>query len=327
MSMRSALAGAATTTIVVAALGNPAVVDAAGEEGSLLSLSVTGFANWDVGDQPGEVVGLVALRLGLTIVLAALLCGLAGRSRSRPAAWIGGWGAVVVASAVAGAAGYVYQVAVVLDGRTFAATYADGLVQSANGGATFGLWTGWLVGLAVALATRPVRAPARLGAEAWAPAPTGAGPAVLAGGTVAGGAIAGGHGAAGASPTGRRIADPPPPWWAPTTASSDAGVQPGPTAFPPGGFGPVVAGAGEPVPPLPARPGGATHEMSTSSGDPHPSDPDGTPAMSSPPPAADPTRAAGPPGPVPADPDADPDATAVERRPDDHTAEIPRPDG
>jgi hypothetical protein len=284
MSLRSALAGAAGTAAVLVALGNPAVVDAGRDEGSLLATSVTGFANWDVLDGSGEVAGFAALRLGVTIVVAGLLAGLAGRSRSRAAAWLAGWGAVVVGSAVGAAAGYVYLVPVVLDGRSFAATWADGLVDSADAGSSFGFWTGWLVGLAVAVATSPV--------GAWETAPHAAhtGPALAT----------------------NRPTDPPPPWWAPTTGGTEAAVHPGPTAFPPGGFGPVVPGAGEPVPPFPAPRHGATHELTTASGDPHPSDPDAT-------------RAVGLPAERPAG--GDPDATAVvEPRPGDHTNEVPRRD-
>ena len=119
MSLRSALAGATTTAVAVAALGNPATVDAARDaDRSSSSGTVVGFANWDVADAPGEVVGMVALRLGVLIVLAGLLCALVGRSRSRAAAFLGAWGAVGVAAGVAGAASYVYQVPIVLDGSS-----------------------------------------------------------------------------------------------------------------------------------------------------------------------------------------------------------------
>jgi hypothetical protein len=303
MSLRSALAGAATTAIVAAALGNPAAVDAARDaDQQQLAATVVGFADWDLADAPGEVVGLVALRLGVLIVLAGLLCALVGRSRSRAAALLGAWGAVGVAAAVAGATSYVYQVPVVLDGNAPAPTYGDGLVQAVNSGAAFGLWTGWFVGLVVALVTRPasavIRAPEGPYAATVAPVPPG-------------------------EPAAPRIAEPPPPWWAPTHAA-DAGVRPGPTAFPPGGLGaPVVAGAGEPIAPVPAPPVSpdASHEMRTVSGDPHPSDPDATRPVGLPPDAwADDA-------PEPAAPAADPDATTT-MGPDpgasDHTAEMPR---
>ena len=127
-----------------------------------------------------------------------------------------------------------------------------------------------------------------------------------------------------AQPAGPHITEPPPPWWAPTHAA-DAGVRPGPTAFPPGGLGaPVVAGVGEPITPTPApppAPPAAEHEMTTVSGDPHPSDPDATRPVGLPPDASAGDAS------EPAAPPADPDATTT-MEPDpgasDHTAEMPR---
>jgi hypothetical protein len=300
MTLRSALAGAATTVVVVGALGNPAAVDAARDsDEQVIATTLTGFPNWDVADAAGEVVGLVALRLGVLIVLTGVLCGLVGRSRSRVASWLGGWGAVTVAAAVAGGLAYVYQVSVILDGRAPTATYLDGLVQAANGGASFGLWTGWLVGLVVAVATRP--------APAGAP--------VTDAGFVAGEP----RGAAAPPP----IAEPPLPWWAPTYAA-DAGVRPGPTAFPPGGHAePVAAGGGVPVTPAPPS-RAPTHDMRTATGDPHPSDPDATEAVGFPH-EADAAEAR--PSAQPVDGPPDPDATTT-MSPDpavtDPTAEMPR---
>lgn len=261
MATRSALVGAATAAVVVAALGNPAAVSAARDlDDRALGATLTGFARWDVADQPGDVVASVAVRLGATLVMVALLCALAGRAGSRPAALLGGWGAAVVAAAVGGALAYVYQVVVVLDGRTLDTTYLDGLVLATNAGAAFGAWTGWLVGGAVALTAPP--ATAAVGAQAF--------------GDV-------GHHRAAATATTTapgRIAEPPPPWWAPTRDAGDH-IVPGPTAFPPGGLGhlpgepPVAPWRGDE--PGRAAPGpGATVELTTASGDPHPSDPDGT---------------------------------------------------
>jgi hypothetical protein len=247
MSTRSALAGAATTAALVAALGNPGAVDAARDaHDQALGLTLTGFPNWDAADLPGDVVGAIALRLALVLVLVALLCALAGRSRG--AALVGGWGALVVAAGTSGAVTYVYQVAVVLDGHTFSSTYLDGLVLAANAGASFGLWTGWLVGLVLALVAQPTPVPRDLATPTTARWPT---PAPE-----------------------RRITEPPPPWWAPSHGGADASVRPGPTAFPPGGF--------VPAPPASASPG-AGAELATTSGDPHPSDPDATQAVGHPP--------------------------------------------
>jgi hypothetical protein len=209
MSMRSALAGAVTTAVLIGALGSPAVADIARDADSdVFAGTVTAFADWEVDDgTSGDVVAGVALRLGLGLVLATVLCAVAGRSRSRAAAFLGGWGALVVAAGLAAAASYAYMVAVPLDGRSGPDTYLDGLTAAVDSGAAFALWTGWLVGAAVALATRPARAPARARPTA--------------------------HGAT--EPT-RRYTEPPPPWWAPMPAGDGVAIRPGPTVFPPGGL-------------------------------------------------------------------------------------------
>lgn len=220
MALRSALAGTAATAAVLAAAGSPAAVDAAADAGGQEALRATlaRFAAWDVAGQPGE--GAVVLRLGLTLVLVALLAGLAGRARSRTAALLGAWGGVVVASSVAGAATYAYQVEVVLGGQTLDATYGEGLVRAVNAGSAFGAWAGWLAGVAVALVARgrAVRRPlARPAGPPWA--------------TTAGGGL---------------TEAPPPPWWAPTRAVAEPGVRPGSSVFAPGSFPPVVPGLAAP---------------------------------------------------------------------------------
>jgi hypothetical protein len=248
MSTRSALAGGAVTVAIVAALGNPAAQDAAAEEGaSVLLRTVVGVPGWDVPDGAGgDVVGGVVLRLAVLIVLAAALCAAAGRARARGPALLAGWGALVVAGAVAAAVAYAYAVTVILPGGTFGDLDGDGLVAAANDGAAFGLWAGWLVGLAVAVATRPERAevfdePAAVSAHAG------------------------------------RITDPPAPWWAPTSTVDENGrttTRPGPTVFPPGGMPPVVAGVDDPPNPRPA-----TAPATASAPGPHPEpepDPDAT---------------------------------------------------
>jgi len=251
MSLRCGLAGAAAAAVLVAGLGNPRVADAVHEaDSAVLAGAVADFADLRYTEgTPNDVIAAIVLRMAVGLVLVALLCALAGRSRSRGAAFIGGWGALTVAAALSAAAAHVYLVAVPGDGQSPAPTYLDGLAADVNAGATFGLWTGWLVGAAVALAVRTdrVRVPAR--------------PVPGRGVTSAGGG----------EPARRRVVDPPPPWWAPTNAGY--GVRPGPTVFPPGGLG---------------RPGpaatydAATYDMATRSGDPHPSDPDATLSIDAP---------------------------------------------
>jgi hypothetical protein len=199
MSTRSALAGLGTTAILVAVLGSPPVQDDARDASeTVLAATVTGLPSWDVFDDDvaGDLVWSVVIRLAVLLVVVTALCGVAGRSRSRAAGLLAGWGAAVVAAAAANGVAYAYLVPVVFDGR-HPGTYLDGLVSSLNSGAAFGLWAGWVVGLAVALALRP--APVA-GDEPFAVAPAAA---------------------ADLDPdAGRHVAAPPPPWWAPTGIES-----------------------------------------------------------------------------------------------------------
>jgi hypothetical protein len=281
MSGRTALAGVATTAVLVAALGNPAVQDAGRDaDNPVLVRTFTGFPGWDVDGATADVVWGIVIRLGVFVVVAGLLCAPAGRSRARAPAVLAGWAAVVVAAGSGAAAAYVWVDAVVLDGVGLPGTYVDRLVSAVNAGAAFGLWTGWLVGLAVALATRTAPAEAIDDLEPWAPpAPAG------------------------------RISDPPLPWWAPPAAPAAPAVASGSSLFPAAGaMPPVVAGIDDDA--------GA---MTTVSGDPHPSDPDATEAVGVDPPAAaardadrdagtgnEPAAGAAGGGPAP-----DPDATGV----------------
>lgn len=271
MSLRSALAGGAAAAALMAALGNPPVVDAARDaDNPVFAETVTGFASWDIAEgTPGDIIAGIVIRLVVAVVVAGLLCAVAGRSRSRGAAFLGGWGALVVAAGIGGAASYAYLMAVPLDGQTGQQSYLDGLVTAVDDGSAFGLWTGWLVGTAVALVARPAPAPAPL------PAPTagaGAGTATVARGV-------------GAVRT-RVSEEPPPPWWAPTNAGpADRGVRPGPSVFAPDEPAQGARASGRPLPPPPAPP---------------PSDPDATVVSEPPaPPPSDPdaTVVSGPPAP------------------------------
>jgi hypothetical protein len=305
MSTRSALAGAAATVVLAGVLGSPAAQDKAADDGApLLTRTVTALPSWDVPDgAPARLVWGIVVRLAVLLVMALGLCALAGRSQNRGAAFLAGWGGLVVAAGLAGAVGAVYTVAVVLDGGTLGDVTGDGLVAGVNTGIGFGAWTGWLVGLAVAIATRTE--PAEVFAEDYTveyPAHAAAAPAGIP----------------------RRITDPPPPWWAPTVTAGDSGgtvMRPGPSVFPAGGMPPVVGGAepGEPLQvapltPAPARPRdeGATRELTTASGDPHPSDPDAT-------------QAVGIPDTAPASEAENPDATTtIPEATTDPTREMPR---
>jgi hypothetical protein len=259
MSARPIVAGVAATVVVAAALGSPAAQDAAREaDNAVLARTLTAFPSWDVGGGPGDLVWSVVIRLAVLVVISAALCVPAGRSGGRSAALLAGWAAAVVAAAVAGTVAYAFLEATVFADAELRNTYLDRLVGAANDGAAYGLWTGWLVGVAVAVAVATHRPPAAA-------------------------RLPGGEPTAAATAEHARVSDPPPPWWAPTTALGDDGaatVHPGPSAFPPGGMPPVVAGVGD----------GDTYVMSTVSGDPHPSDPDATQAvgLEPPPPTPEP---------------------------------------
>lgn len=247
MAARAAVAGLATTSLLAAVLGSPVAQDAAADaENQVLGRTLTSFPSWDAGSAPSDLRWSIVIRLAVLAVATAPLCALAGRSASRSAALLAGWAAAVVAAAVAGAAAYAYLDATLLSGGPTTASYLDRLVGAANTGAGYGLWTGWLVGAAVAAVARKPRIVAAV-------------PAVPRGAT---------------PPRGTVIADPPPPWWAPSEEIGEDGeptLRAGPAVYEPGRMPPVVAGLGDSE--------GDTHVMSTVSGDPHPSDPDATQAV------------------------------------------------
>jgi hypothetical protein len=180
--------------VVIGVLGSPALVSeasdlAADHASPVTATTLAGFPNWDVFDSgvDADLIWGVILKLMLMVVATGLLAGVAGRA-SRRAGFLAGWASLVVAAGIAGAGYYAYLYAVVFDGRNSQpGSYVDHLVSSANSGAAFGLWTGWIVGAAVA-------ATAQLPAPAAARAPVATGPIAR-------------------SPGGAPIT-PPAPWWA-----------------------------------------------------------------------------------------------------------------
>jgi len=245
MTARSALAGLATGVALAAALGSPAAQHAAADARNVtLGRTLTAFPSWDVSGASADVVWSYVIRLGVMALATAGLCALAGNGGSRRTGFLAGWAAGVVAAGVAGAVAFAYLDATVYAHVRLEGTYIDRMVAAVNSGATYGLWTGWLIGAAVAFAIWPAAEAARRGAED--------------------------HTEAWDQPV--RIDDPPPPWWAPTEVVGEHGesqVRPGPSVFLPGGAPPVVAGLGD----------RGTGVMRTASGDPHPSDPDATQAI------------------------------------------------
>lgn len=239
MSARSAVAGTATVGVLVGVLGSPALVDAAQDLAErhrvpLTAATFTDVPNWDVFDRgtTAEVVWGVVLKLVVLLVVVGLLTALAGRA-SHGAAFLAGWGSLVVAAGMAGAVDFAYRDAVVgAAPNPFGVSYFDNLLGAANVGAGFGLWTGWLVGAAVAVAaslrTRAVLAP-----------------------RVATGPIA-------RSP-GREPITPPAPWWAADASPSS------PLAYDAASVFPQVPREGPPTGDAGARAGGARGDLDLNS--------------------------------------------------------------
>jgi hypothetical protein len=159
VSARSAVAATATVGVLVGVLGSPALVDAAQELAErhhmpLTAATFTDIPNWDVFDSgtTAEVAWGVVLKLSVLFVTVGLLAALAGRA-SHGAAFLAGWGSLVVAAAMAGAVDFAYRDAVVEPARNpVGVSYFDSLLGATNTGAGYGLWTGWMVGAAVAVA-------------------------------------------------------------------------------------------------------------------------------------------------------------------------------
>jgi hypothetical protein len=158
MSARSAVAGTATVGVLVGLLGSPAAVGAAEDLAErhhlpLTAATFTDIPSWDVFDSgtTAEMVWGVVLKLAALFVVVALLTALAGRA-SHAAAFLAGWGSLVVAAGIAGAVDYAYREGVLGSAENpFGVSYFDNLLSATNVGAGFGLWTGWTVGAAVAL--------------------------------------------------------------------------------------------------------------------------------------------------------------------------------
>jgi hypothetical protein len=198
--------------VLVGVLGSPAVVhqmqDVAERHRIPLAAStLTDIPNWDVFESgtTADVVWGVVLKLAVLFVVVALLTALAGRA-SHGAAFLAGWGSLVVAAGLAGAVDFAYRDAVLgAAPNPFDTSYFDNLVAAANLGAGFGLWTGWTVGATVAVAasvrTRPVLRPG-----------------------VATGPIA-------RSP-GRAPITPPAPWWAADASPLSPVAYNAPSVFP-----------------------------------------------------------------------------------------------
>lgn len=151
------------TAALVAVFGSEPLINGAEEaDRSLRPLlrALTGLPAWAVvGDGVGVPGWALAAKLATLLVAVVVLTRIVATAGSRTAAFLAGWAAVVLSSALA-AVMSVQVSALLLAGPTEPANGIPATVQATNTGATFGLYTGWLVGLTLAATIVPVRRPA-----------------------------------------------------------------------------------------------------------------------------------------------------------------------
>lgn len=158
---RSGWVAVLITALLVGGLGSPPAFDRATQvEGQARPLldSLTSFPAWST-DQLGggsDMIGPIVTKVVLLLVVVFIGAGITGRVGSATASFLATWGTVMVGAALAGG---VFLAAA--DAFAFDGTLADGargaiplVVEGFNGGVQFGLYTGWLVGLATALVAR-----------------------------------------------------------------------------------------------------------------------------------------------------------------------------
>lgn len=149
MAKLSALLSGATGLLLIVLLGNPPVsrevFERRGDVPDVI-VDVFAFPRWDLDRLPDEVTGPTVVRLLLFIVVVAILGGLAGTG-SRVAAFVGGWAASFLAAALASGA-YFVSLDERYGGRPGQGVL-DRFTQGMGTSTAFGLWTGWIVGVAV----------------------------------------------------------------------------------------------------------------------------------------------------------------------------------
>jgi hypothetical protein len=273
--LRSGLAAAAVTALLVAALGSEwAYEQTFDADESLWPIlrSLTELPTWAPVTALSDGAATAAIAIKLVVLLAAAfgMGAAAGRSQSAGTAFLAGWGGFVLASALAGAVGYVAFDGLVDDafqvGLGEGSDLPAGVVLFANQGAAFALYTGALVGGAVALTRRRGPRPLAFGAAGAtptpyggpAPAPPSSAPSYAAGPAQPLAASWASPGAAG-QPMAAQPGAPPSPWapsgGAPAPSATappvvSAGSSAPPTAEPSPGTAPSI-----PVASLPPTPG------------------------------------------------------------------------
>ena len=147
------------TTVLVGILGTGAATERAAQADNgvrPLVESLTRFPSWSsdtlVGN--GDLNLAIGAKLAALLVAVFVLAYVAGRSESGAAAFLGGWGAMVLTCALAGALFHLVADLTADEGAV------SPVVEEVNAGAAFALYTGWLVAAAVAVTHRVRAVPA-----------------------------------------------------------------------------------------------------------------------------------------------------------------------
>jgi hypothetical protein len=193
---RSGWAALVATVLLVAGLGSEPMFDAAADadrQVAPLLRSLSAFPTWSAGSLglDSDIYAAIAAKILVLLVLVFVLGRAAGHVGASFAAFLAGWGTLMIAAAVAGVAYVLVADMVVLDGQLADSQGGAGavVVDGLNGGVVFGLYTGWLVGAVVAMTARPGGLEA---VDGWQASPPSRTLPVPPAGGVAGAAAAGG---------------------------------------------------------------------------------------------------------------------------------------
>jgi hypothetical protein len=138
------------TAWLVAVLGSERVVDrTADADRSMRPLlrSLTRHPTWASDQLPANLGLAVGAKVGALLLGVAVLTWLATAAGSRLTAFLAGWAATVVSSALAG---LTFVVTSNVLRPELSSNDVVSAVVEVNRGAAFGLYTGWLVGMAIA---------------------------------------------------------------------------------------------------------------------------------------------------------------------------------
>jgi hypothetical protein len=159
---RSGWAALVATVLLVAGLGSEPMFDAAADadrQVAPLLRSLSAFPTWSTGSLglDSDIYAAIAAKILVLLVLVFVLGRAAGHVGTSFAAFLAGWGTLMIAAAVAGVAYVLVADMVVLDGQLADSQGGAGavVVDGLNGGVVFGLYTGWLVGAVVVMTARP----------------------------------------------------------------------------------------------------------------------------------------------------------------------------